>query len=214
MLQLGLPKFVQLPLIDAIVLQMYQRRLSQCELDALEITIGRFYLRGVAVLDPVLNHLIGTYAFRTPEDRTRPQARPGKGAPEKPDKPAKSDKLARADGSREKRDDDDANPGPVNFINTKRKYLEFAEQEVYRGADFPADTYLLPPELPVIAHSIRNWSGVRTNGSTAAAHTGFPLNIGKYKKFIRRPGSTAIAANDYVEYETNRLSRQKEYRKR
>ena len=111
------------------------------------------------------------------------------------DKPAKADKFAhlkRADGTYERKPDEKNEPGPVNFNHTKRKYLEFAEQEVYCGKDFPADTYLLPLKLPVIAHSIKNWSGVRRNGSAAAAYTGFSLNIGKYKKFIHRPGSTAI----------------------
>jgi hypothetical protein len=69
MLQLGLPKFVQLPLIDALVLEMYQTNLTACHLAHLEMTVGRFYSRGVAVLDPVLNHLVGTYSFRTLEDR-------------------------------------------------------------------------------------------------------------------------------------------------
>jgi hypothetical protein len=101
---------------------------------------------------------------------------------------------------------------PVDFSNSKREYLEFTEQEAYRD-NFTGDTYLLPPELPVIAHSIKHWSGVRKNGSTAVAHTGFPLNIGKYKKLIRRTGSTGLNVDDYVEYETNRLARVERYRR-
>jgi hypothetical protein len=223
MLQLGLPKFVQLPLIDAIVLEMYERKLSQCELDTLEITIGRFYSRGVAVLDPVLNHLIGTYAFRTQDDRRQPQSSadariPGEEALEKSstDKSGKTDKPAhmkRADGTHENIAEDGAEPESVDFSKTKRKYLEYAEQEVDRGV-YTGDTYLLPSELPVIAHSIKHWSGVKKNGSTAAAHTGFPLNVGRYKKFTRRDGPTAIDLEEYVEYETNRLARRNQYKAR
>jgi hypothetical protein len=223
MLQLGLPKFVQLPLIDAIVLEMYERKLSQCELDTLEITVGRFYSRGIAVLDPVLNHLIGTYAFRTQDDRRQLQS-PADGrtsaeeAVEKSstDKSGKTDKRAhmkRADGTHEKIVEDGAEPEPVVFSETKRKYLEYAEQEVDRGV-YTGDTYLLPPKLLVIAHSIKHCSGVRKNGSTAAAHTGFPLNVGRYKKFTRRDGATAIDVEEYVEYETNRLARTTGYKRR
>ncbi|KAI1538053.1 hypothetical protein PtrSN002B_005251 [Pyrenophora tritici-repentis] len=69
MLQLGLPKSIQKPLIDALVLQMYQTTLNACHLDVLEITVGRFHARSLPVLDTVLNHFAGTYAFRPPEDR-------------------------------------------------------------------------------------------------------------------------------------------------
>jgi hypothetical protein len=235
MLQLGLPKFVQLPLIDAIVLEMYERKLSQCELDILEITIGRFYSRGIAVLDPVLNHLIGTYAFRTQDDRRQPQSPadariPGEEAlgNSSTNKSGKTDKRAhmkRADRTHEKIAEDGAEPEPepVDFSKTKKKYLEYAEQEVdrgvytdgtYTGGTYTGGTYLLPPELPVIAHSIKHWSGVRKNGSTAAAHTGFPLNVERYKKFTRRDGSTAIDVEEYVGYETNRLARKNQYKTR
>ncbi|KAF2824867.1 hypothetical protein CC86DRAFT_252978, partial [Ophiobolus disseminans] len=69
MLHLGIASYFQRPLIDALVLQMYQTDLRQCHLDTLEMTVGRFYARGVAVLDPVLSHFIGTYPLRSLTDR-------------------------------------------------------------------------------------------------------------------------------------------------
>ncbi|KAF1935645.1 hypothetical protein EJ02DRAFT_428249 [Clathrospora elynae] len=110
MLQLGLPKFVQLPLIDTLVLQMYKTNLSACHLDTLEITIGRFYSRGVAILDPVLNHLIGTYYFHSLADCTHPE-------------PTRKETTTQ---------DDDA--GRTDFTTTKRKYLGFADHSANRQA--------------------------------------------------------------------------------
>lgn len=92
----------------------------------------------------------------------------------------------------------------VDFSKTNRKYLDFAVRRLQRGS-FGDDTYVLPPKLPVLGHNIRYWSGVRSNGSTAAAHMGFPLNVGLHKKFIRRDASAAIDLDDYEELQTNHL---------
>lgn len=204
MLQLGLPKFVQQPLVDALILHMYKTDLKLCHLDLLEMTLGRFYSRGVAVLDPVLCHLIGTYAFRTIDDRKKPKPPPSArhtGPPREFDPDAPEVKENAGDPKRE----DDAYEGPTNFRKTKRKYLDYAEEPAIERTDFPGDTFIMPPELPVIGHSIRHWSGVRQNGSTAAAHTGFPLNVGRSKKFVRRDAVDAIHGDDVIEEETNRL---------
>ncbi|KAF2875644.1 hypothetical protein BDV95DRAFT_562320 [Massariosphaeria phaeospora] len=69
MVQLDMPKFAQKNLISALCTEMYEKDLSQCELDALEITIGRFNSNAVGILDPVLNFFVGTYALRTLSDR-------------------------------------------------------------------------------------------------------------------------------------------------
>ena len=228
MLQLGLPKFVQLPLIDVLVLQMYRTKLEACELDALEHTIGRFYSRGVAVLDPVLNHFIGTYSFRSLGDRTKPEPS-GHSAILADDTDAAGKELAKgtteenstesgaidaineeqANSTTTKADNNKSDLGPEKW-KKKRRYLQYCDLDANRK-DYSRDTYILPPELPVIGHSIRHWSGVRQNQSTAAAHTGFPLNIGKYKKFIRRNSTDAIDERDWFEEETNRLIGQTEY---
>jgi hypothetical protein len=211
MLQLGLPKFVQLPLIDALVLQMYQTELNACHLSTLEHTIGRFYSRGVAILDPVLNHLIGTYSLRKLGDRTNTKPLTENGSESLEDM---EDSVEQSEGARdddEEKTAEDQDP-QFDFKAANRGYVDYISIPAYR-VNFPDDRYLLPPELPVIGHSIRHWSGVRRNGSTAAAHTGFPLNIGKYKKFIRRNSTAAINAEDYFEEETNRLARQPYYEK-
>ncbi|KAH8639761.1 hypothetical protein IG631_07531 [Alternaria alternata] len=228
MLQLGLPKFVQLPLIDVLVLQMYRTKLEACELDALEHTIGRFYSRGVAVLDPVLNHFIGTYSFRSLGDRTKPEPS-GHSARLADDTDAAGKELAKgtteenstgseaidaineeqANSTITKADNNGSNLGPEEW-KKKRRYLQYCDFDAKRK-DYTHDTYILPPELPVLGHSIKHWSGVRQNQSIAAAHTGFSLNIGKYKKFIRRNSKDVIDEKDWVEEETNRLIGQTEY---
>ncbi|KAI2482128.1 hypothetical protein Ptr902_06509 [Pyrenophora tritici-repentis] len=68
-------------------------------------------------------------------------------------------------------------------------------------------THELPPVLPVLGHTARHWSGVRKNGSTAAAFTGFPLNIGKGKRFVR----TATATRTEEEMMTHHLIHQEAY---
>ncbi|KAF1834756.1 hypothetical protein BDW02DRAFT_568722 [Decorospora gaudefroyi] len=207
MLQLGLPKFVQLPLIDALVLQMYQTKLTACHLDTLEMTVGRFYSRGVAVLDPVLNHFIGTYSFREWNDR-KPPAWPGTKPPTRDGgAPNEQSDVGPSPGKKGAGKGKDVLPKPVNFDKMKRKYLEYTKQQAQRGK-FGKDTYLLPPKLPVLGHSIKHWSGLRSSGSTAAAHIGYPLNIGKDRNFTRRRDGTLGRC---VEEDTNRLAGQAYY---
>ncbi|KAH6875613.1 hypothetical protein BKA58DRAFT_467384 [Alternaria rosae] len=220
MLQLGLPKFVQLPLIDAIVMEMYNNRLNACHLATLEHTVGRFYSRGVAVLDPVLCHFIGTYPHRTSQDRrdVKPSTESGTKSSDDMDDPDEQP-PEEAQGVDNQSGEEPPSPSPepesnFDFKNSERKYLGYHDQPAGREIPYDKDTYLLPPELPVIGHSIKHWSGVRWNGSTAAAHNGFPLNIGKYKKFIRRNATDAINGNDYLEEETNRLADQSDYQKK
>ncbi|RMZ66464.1 hypothetical protein GMOD_00001800 [Pyrenophora seminiperda CCB06] len=196
MVQLGIPKFIQKPLIDALVLQMYQLPLKECHLDALEMTIGRLNARTVSVLDPVLNHFTGTYALRTPRDRMDPGSR-GLRRPWDTPIPALATVVQsreRADGTALLSEDE------VDFRKTKRRYLDYAS--VTQTRSYPQfertelDTYILPPVLPVLGHSIRNWSGVRRDGSTVAAFTGFPLNIGTSKRLLRPPTATKTEEED------------------
>ncbi|KAF1843126.1 uncharacterized protein K460DRAFT_356894 [Cucurbitaria berberidis CBS 394.84] len=190
MLQFGLPRFVQRDVIDALVFQMYQTKLNACHLETLEITVGRFYGRGVAVLDPVINHFIGTYASRSAADRKNPNGLPAS--------------LSETENPVQE---------PQNQ-NGKRKFLEYSTESGIRK-QYPEDTVIVPPELPVLGHCIKHWSGVRGNGSTVAAHTGYPLNVGVYKKFFRRNATTALGnkvyntgfGDDYEEYSTYRLNR-------
>jgi hypothetical protein len=166
MLQLGIPKFFQKPLIDALVLQMYQTNLGQCHLDTLEMTIGRFYARGVAVLDPVLSHFIVTYAFRSIVNRQQPE-------------PSEDDRILHPGPPPNDKRKDLERYAP---LNTKREWLTFSTATPHRK-DYPDDTHSVPPKLEVLGHSIRHWSGVRRNGSTAAVTTGYPLNVGSIKKY-------------------------------
>jgi hypothetical protein len=196
MLQLGIPSFFQQPLIDALVLQMYQTNLNQCHLDTLEMTVCRFHSRSVAVLDPVINHLIGTYSLRPLADRQ--QAKAPQALQVLSNSPVKEDSL---------KDKDKYLPN-----GTQRKWLEFSELNADRK-DYPEDTISIPPRLEVLGHSIKHWSGVRRNGSTAAAHTGFPLNVGRVFKYYRRQPTNSICVekNDqqvnHVEDSSHRLVR-------
>jgi hypothetical protein len=208
MLQLGLPSFIQRPLIDKLVDQMYRTNLNACELEILEITVGRFYSQGVPVLDPVLCHFVGTYPLRMLQDRQIsrrlevPKVVDGHNDQstdqrEEPEAPRNTD--APPKGETEKTEK--ANTEGINehwdltlqfdFSESDRRYLDFAE---YRGGrrDFPHDTFVLPPKLPVLGHSIRHWSGIRRNGNTAAAHTGLPLNVGRVLKYHRRSSGDRI----------------------
>ncbi|USP78484.1 uncharacterized protein yc1106_05758 [Curvularia clavata] len=208
MLQLGLPKFVQLPLIDALVSQMSETKLSECHLDTLEITIGRFYSRGVAILDPIVNHFIGTYAHRPLDDRNNPDPRGPRKRKRKPERNPSEERMGglfRADGTPETRFERDVSLS-VKFRYTKRKYLDFAEQKVRRGK-LGKDTYVLPPELPVLGHCIKHWSGVRIDGSVAPKRTEFPLNVGLQRKFIRRDVAKPADVEDCEEVLTIRLNR-------
>ncbi|KAI4658745.1 uncharacterized protein J4E79_006504 [Alternaria viburni] len=216
MLQLGLPKSVQLPLIDKIVMQMYKTKLNACHLATLEHTVGRFYSRGVAVLDPVLCHFIGTYPRRTLQDRRNVKPPPESDTESSDDTNKTGEEASEEAQGADTQSGEELSasapaPKPFDFKNSERKYLSYYPQPAGRAKPYDEDTYLLPPELPVIGHSIKHWSGVRKKGSTAAAHNGFPLNIGKYKKFIRRNATDVIDVNDYFEEETNRLAHQKDY---
>jgi hypothetical protein len=177
MLQLGLPTFVQKPVVDSLVAHMYRTNLNACELETLEMTVGRFYSQGVPVLDPVLCHFVGTYPLRTLQDRhiSRQQA----------DAPPKGETGKTGKATTEGIETHWNLEPDFDFSESDRRLLDFAE---YRGGrrDFPDDTFVLPPKLPVLGHSIRHWSGIRRNGSTAAAHTGLPLNIGRVLKYHRR----------------------------
>ncbi|KAH9873285.1 hypothetical protein J1614_005683 [Plenodomus biglobosus] len=210
MLQLGLPKFVQRPLIDALILQMYKTPLNRCHLATLEMTVGRFNSRSIAILDPVLCHFVGTYPFRRLADRQNPDTVP-RAAPRQ-DRP--DDSM-----SEESADEDDApsrprhvkKDGQMNFAKAGRQTLKFIDYPANRS-EFPEDTVILPPELPVLGHSIKHWSGLRSNGSAVAAFTGFPLNIGESYKLIRRNSTDRLSANNVRREQTNRLAHHEYYR--
>jgi hypothetical protein len=198
MLQLGISSHFQRPLVDALVLQMYQTNLSNCHLDTLEMTVCRFYSRGMAILDPVINHLIGTYFLRSAADRANPIP---------PDDLRRLNLVENNAGSEETRYLPRA---------TAREWLQYKNVQPDLRKDYPEDTISLPPRLEVLGHCIRHWSGVRRNGSTAAAHTGFPLNVGRVFKYYRRKptdavrpkqkdGGNARRNTDYADYSTYRL---------
>lgn len=199
MLQMGIPRFFQQPLIDDLILQMYKTNLKQCHLSTLELTVGRFYSRGIAILDPVMNHFIGTYAFRSPEDR-------GDAEPLDEDKDGVLIPLPREKDTRK-------NVEQQFYLTHRpaRTWLTYQDERPGRGGEYDSDTVLHPPKLEVIGHCLRNWSGVRRSGSTAAAHTGYPLNVGRVKKFYRRRATSPIRNQnsreriDVADYSTYRL---------
>jgi hypothetical protein len=188
MLQLGIASHFQKPLIDGLVEQMYQNDLQQCHLDALEMTVGRFHARGVPILDPVLNHLVGTYPLRPARDR------------QTADTP---DHLTMTNG--EKHPDERKDGEFYLPKGTQRSWLDYTAVKPDARHDYPDDTVSVPPRLEVIGHSIRHWSGVRRNGSTAAATTGYPLNVGRVLKYYRRSATDAIRKVDSADYPTYRL---------
>jgi hypothetical protein len=65
MLQLGIPSVVRRLLIHRLVDQMYRKNLNACELETLEMTVGRFHSQGVPVLDPVLCYFVSTYPLHS-----------------------------------------------------------------------------------------------------------------------------------------------------
>jgi hypothetical protein len=168
MLQLGIAKRFQQPLIDALVLQMYKTNLKDCHLDTLEMTVGRFYSRGIAVLDPVLNHFIGTYSLRSEADRHDVEP---------------VNKAVRHDPPSEDERSEDKRYLPER---TKRGWLHYTAVRPDRRRRFPNDTVSVPARLEVLANSFRHWSGMRRNENTAPAHMGLPLNIGRVLKYYRR----------------------------
>jgi hypothetical protein len=217
MLQLGLPSSIQQPLIDALVAQMYKTNMGACHLDALEFTVCRFHSLGVPILDPVLSHFAGTYPFRTLRDRQNPAPRRprGKDSTSK-NTPAPEGAVSslptppRTEIGTEMPLLEEIATTPFDFVtHSTRKLLDYAKHKNPERKNYPNDTFILPPRLAVLGHSLRHWSGVRRNGSTAAAYTGYPLNVGKVRKFYRRQAADAIRTatrnTDYLEYSTYRL---------
>lgn len=191
MLQLGIASYFQQPLIDALVRQMYKRDLQRCHLDILEMTICRLYSRGIPVLDPVLNHFIGTYSQRSLIDRNNAE-------------PPKALKVKDSNLPREVIHIDD-----LYLPHTERKWLEYSNVKPGTREWYPDDTVIVPPELEVLGHSLRHWSGIRRTGSTAAAYTGYPLNVGRVFKYYRRQAMDPIRKSrrnvDFSDYSTYRL---------
>jgi len=229
MLQLGLPSFIQRPLIDTIVRQMYETNLNACRLEVLDMTVARFHSLGVAVLDLVLSHLVGTYSFRSLQDRQDPG--PSDATAEEDLVDAK--RLSKIPVEKQFTDTALA----FDFSTSQRNFLDFAEHPGGRR-DYPRDTFVLPPKFPVLGHSIRHWSGVRRTGSTAAATTGYrssdnwvsqqrqlgisaattgyPLDVGRVKKYYRRNAGAEICTaqrnRDWLEYGTYRMRGDEHYR--
>jgi hypothetical protein len=199
MLQFGISSHFQRPLVDALILQMYQTNLSNCHLDTLEMTVCRFYSRGMAILDPVINHLIGTYFLRTATDRANP---------------IPPDNLRRLNLV-----ENNAVTEETRYLprEAAREWLEYKNVQPDLRKYYPEDTVSLPPRLEVLGHCIRHWSGVRRNGGTAAAHTGFPLNVGRVFKYYRRKPTDVVRPKhgdgntrrniDYADYSTYRLKK-------
>jgi hypothetical protein len=163
----------------------------------LEMTVCRFYSRGVAILDPVINHFIGTWPLRSSADRQNAE-------------PPQKLRVLLKEPQHEQEAEKTYLPHGAD-----RKWLDFKELPAHRK-DFPEDTVSLPPRLEVLGHCIRHWSGIRRNGSTAAAHTGFPLNVGRVTKYYRRQRTNPIRTEEndeqlnYVDYSTYRLAGEKQ----
>jgi hypothetical protein len=145
MLQLGIASHFQRPLIDALVLRMYRANLQKCHLDTLEMTVCRFFSRGVPALDPVLNHFIGTYALRSATDRQHSKA-------------LKPRTLRSSPLWRIRVDPVYAREDQNIYLSkgTTRRWLEFSDVKPDIRTEFPHDTVSLPPRLEVLGHSIRH----------------------------------------------------------
>jgi hypothetical protein len=202
MLQLGIASHFQRQLVDELILRMYQTNLSHCHLDTLEMTVCRFYSRGIAILDPVINHFVGTYFLRSAADRANSL-------------PPDDLIILREATSTE---DDREVLEKYLIPGTTRDWLEYKNVKPDLREKYPDDTISLPPRLEVLGHCIRHWSGVRRNGSTAAAHTGYPLNVGRVFKYYRRRPTDAVRPKqknggnarrniDYADYSTYRLKK-------
>lgn len=167
MLQLGLPDFIQKPLIDALIQQMRQTKLQDCHLSTLEITICRFHSLGIPILDPVLSHFIGTFSERELSDRQNPES--------------SIDRKKRKKMPKHDREDSDT----IYYYRAglKRELLNYTSFRVGRKR-YRRDTALVPPELEVLGHSIRHWSGVRRDGSTSAVQ--YSLNVKRVEKSNRK----------------------------
>ncbi|KAF2713028.1 hypothetical protein K504DRAFT_516863 [Pleomassaria siparia CBS 279.74] len=87
MVQLAAPKFLYSELTKALVEQMDQSKLAESHLDLLEMTVGRLNAGTVSILDPVLNHLVATYASRDKATDIDVVRRPGPQDPAVPGEP-------------------------------------------------------------------------------------------------------------------------------
>ncbi|KAF2125902.1 hypothetical protein P153DRAFT_389349 [Dothidotthia symphoricarpi CBS 119687] len=144
-LHLGLPSFVQKPLTTALIAQMHKTKLRACHLETLEITIARFYARGIPALDPVLAAFIAAYAARPASDRANPES-------------------AEAERKRGLIPRHKHKSGYYYYpAGLKRELLTYTSFEPGR-ADWPGDTALVPPELAVLGGAVRRWAGVRRDG--------------------------------------------------
>lgn len=86
-------------------------------------------------------------------------------------------------------ENDDSNNVPQGMID-RPGLLNYGLIQVQRTNQtnqqpLPNDTIIRPPELPVIGHSLRNWSGIRRIGDYRPAHTGYPLYIGELVYYNR-----------------------------
>ncbi|KAF1919054.1 hypothetical protein BDU57DRAFT_568071 [Ampelomyces quisqualis] len=116
------------------------------------------------------------------------------------------------DANQDKAQDDLAFENKYWPMGSTREWLVYSTMEAGRR-DYPDDTISLPPRLEVIGHCISNWSDVRRNGNIAAAHTGFPLNVGRVNKYYRRRATSPIrkeanpihGPRNFEDYSTYRL---------
>lgn len=69
MQHLSIRHYFQRPLIESLCKDIYCYKLSEIDLELLEVTVGRFNSRAVAALDPILCCLAGSYGRRDPEDK-------------------------------------------------------------------------------------------------------------------------------------------------
>jgi hypothetical protein len=147
MLQLGLPSFIQRPLIDALVSEIYRMPLQDCHLEVLEMTVARFYSLGIAVLDPVLSHLVGTYAFRSVQDRQHggpeENAAPNTNQNAAPDTTPSAEDLTPQSIA----DDFKATKYSFDFSQSTRQLLTYSDHPGKR-LKYPNDTFILPPNCP------------------------------------------------------------------
>ncbi|PSN67645.1 hypothetical protein BS50DRAFT_620163 [Corynespora cassiicola Philippines] len=182
-LQLGIHMSEQRALAEKIVHEMSQRDYKDCELTLIELTIGRFYSRSVGVLDLVLNHVVAMHAQRRRDDRANPESLKDI-----------EDNLRRGGANI---DPDGSNP----------QYLEYSSTNAGRQ-DYPDDTVVVAPKLAVVGHNVKHWSGIRSDGNTATAYHGLPLNNGSDTRYIRESATEPFGARGSVTVSTNFLTNQ------
>jgi hypothetical protein len=171
--QLGLPRFAQLDLTRALCKQLHSTRLTACELElqTLEMTVARFYSEGIAVLDPVISCLVGSYGLRDQADREDlphfPRMIPDKWE-------GHSGFYARAPESTLNNENTDGRSVPAF------EYTTFTPGRRIKRSD----TAICPPPLQVLGHCMRHWSGVGVGPlENKVAYQGYPLHIGKMKYY-------------------------------